>query len=158
MKDCFLFLAVLFFVVLVDIYGECFPTIIWYICRRSLITPMFLGMLFFIAVAIGMVPEPRHLGNGSTYFCGAEGLSLSLCVCVTLARVFKDTWWCEISFITSICDKKTISKRAFLFFFCGLILALHWDDLYDKRVWISYFGLNPQFLIASIKALIFLKK
>ncbi|KAM4097220.1 hypothetical protein ACJW30_08G164800 [Castanea mollissima] len=36
------------------------------------ITPMFLGMLFFIVVAIGMVLEPQHQGRGSTYFCGVE--------------------------------------------------------------------------------------
>jgi hypothetical protein len=35
---------------------------------------MFLGVLFFIVVAIGMVLEPQHLGGGSTYFCGAEGI------------------------------------------------------------------------------------
>jgi len=34
---------------------------------------MFLGVLFFIVVAIGMVLEPQHLGRGSTYFCGVEG-------------------------------------------------------------------------------------
>jgi hypothetical protein len=38
---------------------------------------MFRVVLFFIVVAIGMVLEPRHLDGGSTYFCGAEGISLS---------------------------------------------------------------------------------
>jgi hypothetical protein len=39
---------------------------------------MFRVVLFFIVVAIGMVLEPQHLGGESTYFCGAEGISLSL--------------------------------------------------------------------------------
>ncbi|CAL5419269.1 unnamed protein product [Camellia sinensis] len=39
---------------------------------KSLIIPMFRDVQFFIAVAIGMVLEPQHLGIGSTYCYGAE--------------------------------------------------------------------------------------
>ncbi|MBA0810910.1 hypothetical protein Gohar_002856, partial [Gossypium harknessii] len=34
---------------------------------------MFRDVLFFIMGAIGMVQEPQHLVNDSTYFCGVEG-------------------------------------------------------------------------------------
>lgn len=45
--------------------------------RRSLITLMSLGELFFIVVAIAMVLEPQHLVIGSICSYGAEGTSVS---------------------------------------------------------------------------------
>ncbi|KAK8659974.1 hypothetical protein V6N13_030164 [Hibiscus sabdariffa] len=44
--------------------------------RKFWIIHTFQDMQSFIVGAIGMVQEPQHLVNGSTYFCGVEGICI----------------------------------------------------------------------------------
>lgn len=90
---------------------------------------MFRVVLFFIVVAIGMVLEPRHLDGGSTYFCGAEGISLSRNFKKSLG--FLKTSYLKVWYQSYfLCEKNTISNTAFQF-----VYGLNFSITRGKSIW-----------------------
>lgn len=92
---------------------------------------MFLGMLFFIVVAIGMVLEPQHLGRGSTYFCGVEGTFSSVFAPLKIGK--KPSPRCEISITLLPHMKRITTSNATFQFVHGLNISISWGN----RIWVD---------------------